>query len=65
MYFSAVERKLVKKGSAAVDSLCSIAESSHVFEEDGVIWDCMLNQVGTIFCLHCIGFFSRFQNLIT
>ena len=47
-FITAVERKVVKKGSAAVDSVCPIAESSHVFEENGVVWDCMLNQVSMV-----------------
>lgn len=33
------------KGRAAVDALCPIAKTSHVYEEEDDIWDCMLNQV--------------------
>ena len=40
-----VERTVVKKGRAPVDANCPIAKTSHVFEEDDDIWDCMLNQV--------------------
>ncbi|KAF2349553.1 Poly(ADP-ribose) polymerase regulatory domain [Trinorchestia longiramus] len=46
---SAVERKLVKKGRAAVDSLCPVAATSHVLDEGDDIWDCMLNQTNIQF----------------
>jgi len=36
--------KLVVKGKAAVDSVCSEAGSTHVIEDQGVVFDCMLNQ---------------------
>ena len=46
-YFcSILVRKFVKKGAAPVDPECvQKVESSHVFIEGRVIWDCMLNQV--------------------
>ena len=38
------KKKLVVKGKAAVDSVCSEASRTHVIEEQGVVFDCMLNQ---------------------
>uniref|UniRef100_A0A2P2HY51 Poly [ADP-ribose] polymerase n=1 Tax=Hirondellea gigas TaxID=1518452 RepID=A0A2P2HY51_9CRUS len=46
---SAVERKFVKKGRAAVDAECPIAAASHILEEEDDIWDCMLNQTNIQF----------------
>ena len=36
--------KIVVKGKAAVDSLCPVADATHVIESGGVVYDCMLNQ---------------------
>lgn len=36
--------KLVVKGKAAVDSICTVATTSHVIEDGGIVFDCMLNQ---------------------
>ncbi|XP_012940538.1 poly [ADP-ribose] polymerase 2 [Aplysia californica] len=41
---STVRTVKVKKGSAPVDSLCPIADSSEVYTAGNVVWDCMLNQ---------------------
>lgn len=38
------KKKLVVKGKAAVDQECSIASTSHVVEDNGIVYDCMLNQ---------------------
>lgn len=38
------KKKLVVKGKAAVDQECSIASTSHVVENNGIVYDCMLNQ---------------------
>ncbi|XP_018018963.1 poly [ADP-ribose] polymerase 2 isoform X2 [Hyalella azteca] len=46
---SAVERKLMKKGRAAVDASCPVAATSHVLDEGNTIWDCMLNQTNIQF----------------
>jgi len=45
----AVPRTLVKKGRAAVDSHCGVAEEYHVYEDGDDIWDCMLNQTNIQF----------------
>lgn len=44
-----VDRVVVVKGRAAVDALCPIAKTSHVYEEEDDIWDCMLNQTNIEF----------------
>lgn len=38
------KKKLVVKGKAAVDQECSIASTSRVVEDNGIVYDCMLNQ---------------------
>ena len=42
----AVEKTLVIKGRAAVDALCPMASSVHVYEDEEDLYDAMLNQVG-------------------
>ena len=38
-------KSVVKKGKAPVDEHCNRASSSHVYcDDEGVVWDCMLNQ---------------------
>ncbi|KAK3890663.1 hypothetical protein Pcinc_005397 [Petrolisthes cinctipes] len=43
------ERVVLVKGRAAVDALCPIAATSHVYEDDDDVWDCMLNQTNIQF----------------
>ncbi|XP_042856863.1 poly [ADP-ribose] polymerase 2-like isoform X2 [Penaeus japonicus] len=44
-----VDRVVVVKGRAAVDALCPIAKTSHVYEDGDDIYDCMLNQTNIEF----------------
>ncbi|KAK4324657.1 hypothetical protein Pmani_004716 [Petrolisthes manimaculis] len=46
---SGAERVVIVKGRAAVDALCPIAATSHVYDEDDDVWDCMLNQTNIQF----------------
>ena len=40
-----VEKTVVVKGKAPVDSECPVASTSHVYYDSSGVWDCMLNQV--------------------
>ena len=40
-----LEKTVVVKGRAAVDSECFKAGTAHVYDEGKDVWDCMLNQV--------------------
>lgn len=54
---SGMERSVVKKGAAAVDGLCPIANTSHVYCEQNDKWDCMLNQVSLLeICIYFTSF---------
>ena len=43
--YSFTEKTVVVKGKAPVDAECPIASTYHVYYDDDIIWDCMLNQV--------------------